>query len=471
MNAPQIWILFPGLASLFFVIFQRWKRIGALVGALLTISLAGFAWIAPIGEKFKLLFWTVEISDTMYVLGRRLILTSNDRPILIMIYLATAFWIVGSALFKTDRLFTALSLDVSALLVAALAIVPFLYAAIILEVMVLVCVPLLINPGSKSNRGVVRLLTFQTLAIPFILLTGWLLSGVEVNPEDSSLVPQAAILMAIGFGLFFSIFPFHSWIPLLAEEAHPIPASFVFFILPLVIGLFGINFTERFSWLYTTPWLYVYLRLAGVLMVILGSLWSIFQKNLARLMGFIVITEIGLSLLSLSLGLGDIQNRPLLGFYFTLLLPRGISYGLWAISLAIIQNDRQSLDYDKIRGIGYQYPFAVACLTIAVFSLIGLPFTAGFTSITSLWQYLIQQFSLAAKITVLGSIGLIFGYLRAFSAMLQSTGNIPWEFREKTGERVLLIIASIALIFFGIFPQAYTSIMLNMGLTFLNLAP
>ncbi len=471
MNAPQIWIVFPGLMAVLLVVFQRWRKISALIGAFITIALAAFAWMAPIGEKFKLVFWTIEISDTLNILGRRLILTSSDRPILILIYLATAFWIVGSAFSRTERLFTSLSLEVSVFLVAVLAIDPFLYAAIILEMVVLLCVPLLINPGSKSNRGVVRLLTFQTLAMPFVLFTGWLLAGVEVNPDDSSLVPQAAILMAIGFGLLFSIFPFHSWIPLLAEEAHPIPASFVFFMLPLVIGLFGINFTERFSWLYTTSWLYVYLRLSGVLMVILGSLWSIFQKNLARLMGFAVITEIGLSLLSLSLGLGEIQNRPLLGIYFSFLLPRGISYGLWAISLAILQNERKSLDYQKVRGVGYQFPIAVTGLTIAILSLIGFPLTAGYSSNTGLWQYLNQQFPLAAKISLLGSIGLIIGYFRGLSIMLQKPGEVSWKAHEMAGERILIILACISLVFLGIFPQLYTPLLLKMGLTFLNLAP
>lgn len=471
MNAPQIWIILPGIISFLLIIFQRWRKIVAGVGSVFTIALAVFAWFAPIGEKFKFLFWTLEISDTLYVLGRRLILTSNDRPILVVIYLATAFWIVGSAFFRTEKQFAGLSLDVSALLVAALAIEPFLYAAILLEMVVLVCVPLLVIPGSKSNSGVLRLLTFQTLAMPFILFTGWLLAGVEVNPNDSSLVPQAAIFMAIGFGLLFSIFPFHSWIPLLTKEAHPIPTSFVLFILPLVIGLFGINFTERFSWLYTTPWLYVYLRLSGVLMITLGAVWSIFQKNLGRLMGFTAITEIGISLLTLSLGLGEIENRPLFGLYFTSLLPRGISYGLWAVSLAIIKNERKSLDYKDIRGVAYHFPFVVAGLTIAVLSLIGFPLTAGFSSDMSLWQYLIQQFSLAANVSLLGSIGLIIGYFRGLSVMLNTSDDVVWEFREKIGERVLLILASVSLVILGIFPQIYTSQLMNMGLTFLNLVP
>lgn len=471
MNAPQIWIVLPGILSGVLLVFQRWRRIGTSTGAVLSIALAALAWIAPIGEKFKLLFWSFEISDTLYVLGRRLVLTSNDRPILIVIYLATAFWIVGSAFARSERHFTAFSLDISALLVAALAIDPFLYSAVILEMVVLVCVPFLIRPGSKNNRGVVRFLTFQTLAIPFILFTGWLLAGVEVTPDDSSLVPQAAILMGIGFGLLFSIFPFHSWIPLIAEEAHPIPASFVFFMLPMVIGLFGINFAERFSWLYTNTWMYVYLRFSGVIMILLGSVWAIFQKNLGRLMGFAAIIEIGYSLLTLSLGLGEIENRPLLGLYFPFLLPRGISYGLWAISLAILQNNRKSLDYQNIRGVAYQFPIAVGGLTIAVFSLIGFPLTAGFNSGTGLWQYLIQQFPLAANVSLLGGVGLIIGYFRGLSAMLQTADGSAVKPLEKVGERVLLILASASLIILGVFPQVYTTQLLNMGLIFLNLAP
>lgn len=471
MNAPQVWIFFPAILALLLMVFQRWWKVGALVAATFTLGLAGFAYLVPIGEKYKLLFWNIEISDSLSVLGRRLILSSDDRTILILIYVSVSFWIIGALVSASNRLFTPLSIGVSVLLIAALAIEPFLYAAIILEMMVLVCVILLIKPGKASNRGVIRLLTFQTLAMPFILFTGWLLTGVEVNPEDSSLVSQAAILMAIGFGLLFSIFPFHSWIPLLAEEADPISVSFVFFILPLVIGLLGISFIDRFSWLYTTSWLYVYLRFSGVLMVIFGSVWSIFQRNLARLMGFAVIIEIGYSLLTISLGLGPIQNRPLMGLFFTSLLPRGISYGLWALSLSVILKDRKLLDYHAIRGVAYQYPFVVVGITMAVLSLIGFPLTAGYTNHSGLWQYLNEQFPLAAQIVIIGSVGLTFGLFRSLIYMFQTREAKAWEVHEKTGERILIGLACASLVIFGLLPQLYTSALINMGLSFLNITP
>jgi len=471
MNAPQIWIIVPGIFAIVAMVFRRWRRISGVIGAMLAVSLAGLAWIVPIGEKFKLLFWTIEISNSLTVLGRRFILTTNDRIILILIYSAAAFWIIGALVSTKNHIFTPISIGISALLVAALAIEPFLYAAIILEMVVLVCAILLIKPGKTRNRGVVRFLSLQSLAMPFILFSGWLLSGVEVNPEDSTLVLQAAILMAIGFGLFFSIFPFHSWIPLVAEEADPIPGSFVFYVLPLAIGLLGITFLERFTWLYTTPWLYVYLRFSGVLMVILGSLWAAIQNNLARLFGFTVILEIGLTLLMLSLGLGSIQNRPLMALFFTASFPRGISYGLWALSLSIVKNDRNSLDYQAIRGIVYEHPMAVTGFTLAVFSLIGIPLTAGYNPMVGVWQYLNELFPLAANVSIFGSIGLTIGLFRALANIFQSTGEVEWRVHEKMGERILIVLACIGLIVFGIFPQLYTSSLVNLGLAFLNISP
>ena len=73
-------------------------------------------------------------------------------------------------------------------MVASIAVEPFLFAALFIELAILLAIPMLVNIQQPPARGVIRFLIYQTLAMPFILLSGWLLSGVEASPgvKDAS---------------------------------------------------------------------------------------------------------------------------------------------------------------------------------------------------------------------------------------------------------------------------------------------
>ena len=117
----------------------------------------------------------------------------------------------------------------------------------------------------------IRFLIFQTLAVPFILFSGWLLAGIGANPGNLDLVQQAATLLGLGFAFLLAIFPFYTWIPLLAEEAHPYVVGFLFWMLPTASLFFGLGFLDRYSWLRDASTLPVILKTVGALMVISGG--------------------------------------------------------------------------------------------------------------------------------------------------------------------------------------------------------
>ena len=257
MNAPTIWIIFPGIAAGLLYLLRRWKRATHLTGVILALLLAWLAWKLPIGESLSLvpIGWlpSLNLTDTMTILGRRFILDSAAQPFLIFIYLGIALWFGGAYIARTGILFIPVGLAIAALLTAALAVEPFLYAALLIEMAALACLPILSPPGKPVGRGVLRFLTFQTLGVPFILYAGLLLSGVQTTPENPNLVIRIAILMVLGFALFTAIFPFHTWIPMIAEETNPYTAAFVFFFIPGIVSLFALEFLNRYPWLQAEP--------------------------------------------------------------------------------------------------------------------------------------------------------------------------------------------------------------------------
>jgi formate hydrogenlyase subunit 3/multisubunit Na+/H+ antiporter MnhD subunit len=475
MSAPILWILFPGLVAVILYNLRRWERSILLAGLLVATGLAWLAWWLPIEEPVRLGLWAgfpaFALGDTLTILGRRFILNNASRPVLVLIYLGVTYWFGGARVARSDRLFVPLGLAIAALFTAALAVEPFLYAALLIEMAALVSVPILSPPGRPVGRGVLRFLAFQTLGMPFLLFTGWLLTGAETTPAGIDLVVRAAILMGMGFAFLMAIFPFHTWIPMLAEEAHPYAAAFVLFFLPSVIALFGLSFLQRYPWLQTAPDLVVALRFVGMLMVLIGGVWAAFQRHLGRIMGYAAIMEIGLALLaiSLSLGSGEAANPGgslSLGIFFAQLLPRGIGLALWSLSLSILQQRSGGLSYHAVHGIARQLPVVAAGLLLAQFSIAGFPLLAGFPVSVALWSALAQQSLPITLLSVLGSAGLMIAGLRTLAVLVTGPDEADWCVTESWPQIGFLSLSGLALILVGILPQWFLPFLMDVARIF-----
>ena len=127
------------------------------------------AWFMPVGEVIFLGERALKVDESMLVLGREFTIQDADRSFLAMLFFFHAVWVAGSWFARPDDVFIPFTFAMVALLVAALAVEPFLYAALLIEVGVLLAVPLLSPPGKEPGRGVFRFLSFQTFGMPFIL--------------------------------------------------------------------------------------------------------------------------------------------------------------------------------------------------------------------------------------------------------------------------------------------------------------
>ena len=446
MSTPVLWILIPlGLGGLLLLVGNR-KAI-ALIACLATLFLTLCAWLLPIDVVLTIKSWSFRLTPAFEVLGRRLILSNADRSILALVYGSVFFWFIIAATLRIPRRTIPLGLIITSLLVASLAVEPFLYSALIIETAVLLAVPLLSPPGLKGGRGLARFLILQTLAMLFILFSGWLLAGIEANPGDLGLVSQAAILLGFGFVLLLAIFPFHTWIPLLAEEAHPFMVIFFLWIFSTLTMFFGLGFLDHYTWLRDSPFLNQALTAVGVLMVLSGGLLVAFQRHLGRILGYAVIMETGFSFLAISLGGAGLNT------FLMLFVPRTLSLGLWVLALSILKEHDPDLTLENIKGKGRIWPLASTGLLLANLSLAGMPLLAGFPVHQAIWEGLAANSLLFASLTLFGGLGLVVAVLRTLSALIAAPEGAPWEVREGPPERIIFVIGWLALFLLGLFPQ------------------
>jgi NADH-quinone oxidoreductase subunit N len=447
MSAPVFWILLPLILAGLLLLISNQKVI-FLVACLFTLFLTIAAWLLPIDTALTIGGWTFKLAPSVQILGRNLTLSSANRSFLALIYGSAFFWFVPAASLQIARRMIPLGLTITSLLVAALAVQPFLYAALIIEVAVLISIPLLTPAGQKPGKGVIRFLIFQSLGMPFILFSGWLLAGIGANPGDLGLVQQAATFLGLGFAFLLAVFPFYTWIPLLAEEAHPYVAGFLLWMLPTVTLFYALGFLDSYTWLRDAPFLNTSLTLVGTLMIVTGGLLAAFQSHLGKIMGYAIIVETGFSLLAISLGTSAGLN-----IFLLLLVPRMISLTIWALTLSILREQAPGLSLKDVKGLGYVWPYTTSALVLANLALAGMPLLAGFPAHQAIWEGLARSSLPVAFWVLIGSLGLFASAVRVLAALTAAPEGTLWGTREDRTQRLLLAIGVLGLFMLGLFPE------------------
>ncbi len=446
MNAPFIWIAVPFLAGL--VILLLPKNYAPLGGGIVAAFLSLSALFIPIDTPLLIGSFSLKISTSVDFFGRTFELSALDGALLAVIYGLSAFWFFGVYAPNQENRFVSLGLMIISLFTASIAVEPFLYAALLLEVAAMLAIPLLLPLYQQSGRSVLRFLVYQTLAMPFILFAGWMLAGVEASPGELGATLQAGAMLGLGFAFLFGVFPLYNWIPMLMEEVSPYAAGFLLWALSTFTCIFALGFLDRYTWIRSSPYLSSAIIYAGIFMVASSGIFAAMQKHLGRIMGYAAILEMGLIVLAMGL-----QSSSIVTLIFLILIPRGLELVLWAFSLSILKRGAFSLRFGEIRGIARKYPIASAGLLIAHLSVAGFPLLAGFSSRFALWQEL-SRYSLVFSFWIfIGILGLLAAAIRALAVFVMADEHTPWQMKESWLHVVMILLGIFILFALGVFPQ------------------
>ncbi len=447
MNAPALWIVTPFVAGVAILFLLR-ERYSSLVGGSLSVLLALIALIFPIDTALLLGSISIKISPAIQFFGRSFELNTADGPLLAIIYAVAALWFFGTEASGTANRFVSLGLMIISLLTASIAVEPFLYAALLLEIAAMLVIPLLVTPYQKPGRGVVRFLIYQTLAMPFILFSGWMLAGVEASPGDLGTTTQAGTMLGLGFAFLLAVFPLYNWIPMVLEEASPYATGFLLWALPTFTTIFALGFLDRYAWLRTTPQLASAIQFAGVFMVASGGIFAALQRHIGRILGYAAIAETGLLILIMGLRSSEIVNLS-----FLILIPRGLALAVWALALSIIKRKAYTLRFSEVQGLARSYPIAVAALVLSHLSMTGFPLLAGFPARLAVLQELAAQ-SLGITMWVfIGILGLLAAAIRTLAVFVMVEEEKKWGLNESWVQAAMLGLGVIGLFILGMFPQ------------------
>ncbi len=463
MTAPTIWILFPFVMGFLLLLITN-QRALSLLGGMIGLLLALAAQLIPIELAMNVAGFSFKIESSLTILGRVLSIQPAEGSLLALIYGVVALWFFGAEAAKSATRLVPIGFMITAFMVASIAVEPFLYAALFIEMAILLAIPLLTTIDQPPSKGIIRFLIYQTLAMPFILLAGWMLAGVEASPGDLALAAQSASMLGLGFAFLLAIFPLYNWVPMLSEETSPYVLGFLLWILPTITIIFGAGFLDRYSWLRSSVQLTVALRLGGLVMLVTGGLLAAFQRNLARIMAYGAIAETGFSILALSLDLR--LGIPIL---FLLVPARALGLAVWSLSVTAIKEQVETMRFGASRGVLRILPFAGVGMIIATLSTGAFPLLAGFPARLALWEGLARDSTISALWMGVGIVGLLIGAFRSLAVISMAEEYTSWEARETPVQRLMLGLGVIGLFILGVFPQTIQYFISNVPLMFEHL--
>ncbi len=259
-------------------------------------------------------------------------------------------------------------------------------------------------------------------------------------------------LQTLGFIFFFagmafkiSIVPFHLWT---ADVYEGSPVNITSFLSVISKGaalfIFIIMLFTVFPAIIKTWQNTIYI--VSVLTMTIGNLFAIRQQNLKRFLAFSSISQAGYILLGL-IGGNELGMASVIYYILVYIFSNLGAFGV--VTIISNQTGKENMsDYD---GLYHTNPKLSLIMTLALFSLAGIPPVAGFFGKFFLFAAAAQKgFYLLVLIAVLNTIISLFYYLLIVKAMFINKSESPIEkFRSDFPSRLALGICVAGLVVTG----------------------
>ena len=232
----------------------------------------------------------------------------------------------------------------------------------------------------------------------------------------------AFILLMAGFSFKISVVPFHLWTADVYEGAPVAVTSYLSVISKgAVLFVFVSVLYTVFKPLAVT-W-YNMLFILSVITMITGNLFAIRQNNLKRFLAFSSIAQVGFILIGIS---GASQAGTTSVIYFVLIYIFSNLGAFGVISLVSAVTGKETID--DYKGFYKTNPLLSWVLAIALFSLAGIPPTAGFFGkFFLLMAGAAQGNYILITIAALNMIISLYYYLKVVKAIFMDPNEMPIE--------------------------------------------
>ncbi len=312
----------------------------------------------------------------------------------------------------------------------------------------------------RSSEGAMKMILSSAFSSGILLfgisliygITGTLSFALIPGQLDGSTLQLLAFVFLLSaFAFKLSIVPFHLWTADVYEGSPIAVTSFLSVISKGAIAFIFITILYKVFQPIGEVW-YNMLVILAVITMVIGNLFAIRQQNIKRFLAFSSIAQVGFILVGMSSG-SEVGITAVVYFVLIYVFSNLAAFGV----AAVITEQSGKENIDDYKGLYKTNPFLCWILALALFSLAGIPPTAGFFG----KLFLITAGATKASfifitIAALNMIVSLYYYLRVIRAAFMDKNENPISaIKLSPSVKLGLIICGAGIVLVGLLSWMY----------------
>ncbi len=471
MASPLPLIILPLAMAPVVYVLGRWPVVAFLSASVTALATAGLCLRLP-------------ANNSAYVLGRELALDHSGQMVIVFILGTAAIlffcaWLTSQSPGpprhpsaepgagpaqerrqaaamswpnQPDTSFIPLGLAILGLLNGVVAMRPFLFAALLLEIAAIVAVFAIQGnrperaEGPGPTRAGLKYLTMTALALPCFLIAAWLFELHARYPHNAALAEPTVILLALGFAILLGAVPFQAWLPAVAVRSPLVMAFLIGTVHPVLFWLM-ISLLQRNPWLMVDSRAFQLLTLGGLVTAWVGGLLALSQQDFGRLLAYAALSELGCILVGL--GMASTAGLTAIALQW---VNRSLALVLTSLGVTTLRRYTSSDAFANLGHGARRMPLLSAGLLVGLFSLAGVPPTGGFAGRWPIYNLVYKANPLYALALALSGGAVALGCWRGLLALFGPDTQPEWG-REPLPPAIVMLILTLLCLAWGLFPQ------------------
>lgn len=270
----------------------------------------------------------------------------------------------------------------------------------------------------------------------------------ERGLTDNFSLLLSVIFLTVAFGFKIAAAPFHMWAPDVYEGA---PTSITAFMSvgPKAAGfaVLGRVFMVAFASV-TVDWVAILIPIS-ILTMAVGNIVALSQTNIKRMLAYSSIAHAGYALL----GIITANNEGLASMMNYLMIYAFMNIGAFAVIIMLRSEGFKGDSIYDYEGLAKTHPLAAVLMLIFMFSLTGIPPTAGFIGKLYIFMAAINAgYTWLVVIAVIFSAISAYFYLRIIMYMYMREPKTTVSLTTSFSNGIALGITTVAVLCIGVLP-------------------
>jgi len=273
------------------------------------------------------------------------------------------------------------------------------------------------------------------------------------NISGNPMLILSMVMFAVAFSFKIAAVPFHMWAPD-AYEGAPTPVTAFMSVGPKAAGfaVMGRVFLVAFGSA-RMDWAAVLIPIS-ILTMAVGNIVALSQTNIKRMLAYSSIAHAGYMMVGIISGTPD-SLASVLNY---MLIYAFMNIGAFGVITMLRTEKFRGEDITDFEGLAKTHPMAAALMLIFMFSLTGIPPTAGFMGKFYLFMSAISAgYTWLVIVAVLFSAISAYFYLRIVMLMYMKEPRKAVELNATSGIGLALAVTAAAVLFIGIMPSMFVN--------------